>query len=88
MKKVKFAILSIAILSAGLLAYANRPCQVCTGAPNYYFSNSGYSPAGTFGVDYYCSQSSNNCTYTLIGGSYIYCRLGTYNAIGNKAKEK
>ncbi len=68
MKKIKWSILTFAILFSIGGAFASRPNALVSGL--YYFNGSGYSPVGQLGVTYVCVTSSNICTYTLSGGVY------------------
>jgi len=68
MKKIKWTILTIAILFSIGGAFASRPHALVSGL--YYYDGSGYMPAGQLGVTYVCETSSNICTYTYSGGVY------------------
>jgi hypothetical protein len=68
MKKIKWTILTLAILSSIGGAFATRPHALVSGL--YYFNGEGYLPAGTLGITYVCETSSNICTYTYSGGVY------------------
>ena len=87
MRKIKLAILSIAIILATAMAFVTRPRYDCTQVQNYYYTNGNYLPAGTFGENYYCSQSGNVCTYTLIQGTYVNCRNCTFVCLGTEKYE-
>jgi hypothetical protein len=81
MKKTKWIILSMAIVMAISTAFITRPCQSCMGVPLYYLDGGGgYSPAGTFGVNYYC-VSGDVCTYYLNNNVYTPCQSGGYTPI-------
>ena len=88
MKKLRLAIVTLAIIFGMISAFATRSRQSCTMVPNYYWNGTGYSPAGALGQDYYCAQSGDNCTYTIIGGNYVYCQLGTYISLHIKGTKK
>ncbi len=60
--KIKWTILTFAILFSIGSAFATRPRALST---LYYYNGSGYVPAGTLGVNYVCETSPNVCTYTL-----------------------
>jgi hypothetical protein len=79
MKRIKWTIMTLIIsLSVGG-ALATAPQHDCRTDPQYYLTGGGYMPAGTFGVNYLCDASSNNCTYTTDGfGNYYPCRSGNY----------
>ena len=68
MKKIKWTILTFAILLSVGGAFASRPHALQNGL--YYYTGSGYMPAGQMGVNYVCESSSNICTYTLSSGVY------------------
>lgn len=79
--KIKWTILTLAILFSIGSAFATRP-RAAFGTL-YYWTGSGYAPAGTLGVNYVCETSSNVCTYTLSGGVYTpYQTLSNYTRIG------
>jgi hypothetical protein len=68
MKKIKWTILTFAILFSIGGAFASRPHTLQSGL--YYFNGSQYMPAGTMGVSYVCETSTNICTYSFSGGVY------------------
>lgn len=80
MKKIKWTILTFAILCSIGGAFASRPHTLQSGL--YYFNGSGYMPAGTLGVTYVCESSPNTCTYYLSGGVYMpYQTASAYTPI-------
>jgi hypothetical protein len=81
-KKLKFTIMSLAVLVSVVGAFATRPRFDCTGVPNYYFDGASYKPAGRYGTDYLCIGSSGNCTYVFNGSGYSPCRVGAYTPLG------
>ena len=88
MKKAKWIILSMAVVMAVTTAFVTRPCQSCMGVPLYYLSGpNSYSPAGTFGKDYYCG-AGNVCTYYLNNNVYTPCQSGAYIIIEANRKKK
>ena len=81
MNKIKWTILTFAILFSIGSAFATRPHALM--GTIYYWTGSGYAPAGTEGVNYVCETSSNTCTYTYSNGQYIpYVNGATYTSIG------
>jgi uncharacterized protein DUF6520 len=79
--KIKWTILTLAILFSIGSAFATRPRA--NFGTLYYYNGSGYLPAGTFGVNYVCETSSNVCTYTFSGGVYTpYQTSANYTPIG------
>jgi hypothetical protein len=80
MKKIKWTILTLAILSSIGGAFASRPHALQSGL--YYYNGSGYMPAGTMGLTYVCESSTNVCTYTYSQGVYTpYQIASTYTPI-------
>lgn len=78
MKKMKFAIMTLAILLSIGAAFASRRSLDCRTAIQYYYNGSGYSNAGTEGVSYVCETGSSTCTYYLIGLTYTPCQAGQW----------
>ncbi len=81
MKNIKWTIMTLAILSSVGGALATRPQGDCRTQQQYIITSFGYMPAGTWGVNYLCDQSSNTCTYTFDGWNYWPCRTGDYRVI-------
>jgi hypothetical protein len=80
MKKIKWTILTFAVLLSIGSAFATRPKNF---GQLYYWTGSGYAPTGTLGVNYVCESSPNVCTYTLSGGVYTpFNTQSTYTPIG------
>jgi hypothetical protein len=80
MKKIKWAILTFAILLSIGSAFATRPHNFGT---LYYWDGSGYMPVGQLGVTYVCTSSTSTCTYTYSNGVYTpYNNNSTYTPIG------
>jgi hypothetical protein len=81
MNKIKWTILTFAILCSIGSAFATRPQAQFSSL--YYWTGSGYAPAGTLGVNYICETSSSVCTYTYSGGVYTpYETSSTYVNLG------
>jgi len=68
MKKIKWTILTFAILCSIGGAFASRPHTLQSGL--YYYNGTEYMPAGQLGVTYVCESSPNICTYTYSAGVY------------------
>lgn len=80
MKKIKIALMTIAVLLSVGGAIASRP-KTFQGV--WYYTGSGYAPAGIYGVNYVCVSSPYVCTYTKSGNNYIpYQNQGSYTKIG------
>jgi hypothetical protein len=87
MNKIKWTILTFAILLSIGSAFATRP-QANFGSL-YYWTGSGYALAGTEGENYVCESSSNICTYTYSSGVYTpYQTLSTYINLGATTPSK
>jgi hypothetical protein len=68
MNKIKWTLLTFAILISIGGAFASRPHARLSAL--YYWTGSGYMQVGQLGVTYVCETSSNVCTYTYSGGVY------------------
>jgi hypothetical protein len=85
MKKVKLALITVAIITSigGAFASKNR-CVLCEYSQQYYRFGTGYLPAGEYGYDYACWQiSGSTCTYYKPDPInqpeyYVPCRGGSY----------
>jgi hypothetical protein len=81
MKKIKWTILTFAILLSIGGAFASRPHHFQGSL--YYWNGSSYQPAGTMGVNYVCTTTTSVCTYTRSGGVYTpYMTASSYTPIG------
>ena len=82
MKKIKLIIMSLAVLLSigGAFAFRRAP-QPSQGI--YYWNSSRYMPAGTLGLNYWCSTpSANVCTYNLWLGVYSpYITAAAYTPV-------
>jgi Family of unknown function (DUF6520) len=87
MNKIKWTILTFAILFSIGSAFATRPHALGT---LYYYNGEGYLPvSGTMGVNYVCETSSDVCTYTYSGGVYTpYQTLSSYVTLGATTPSK
>jgi hypothetical protein len=86
MKRLKAIFISSVIVIAIGSAYATRPCQACIYLEQYYYTGSGYLPAGEFGTDFYCLQYGGTCTYYKprpIEQPFTYapCRAGVFTPV-------
>jgi Family of unknown function (DUF6520) len=88
MKKMKFAIMTLAVLLSIGAAFASRRSLDCRTATQYYYNGSGYSNAGTEGVSYICLTGSSTCTYYLVGLTYTPCQPGAYDPANLKRPSK
>lgn len=80
MKKIKFSLMTLAVLISIGGALASRPGNFGT---LYYWTGTTYMPAGTLGVNYVCTSSTSVCTYTLSGGVYTpFQTASTYTPVG------
>jgi hypothetical protein len=82
MNKIKWTILTFAILCSIGSAFATRPRALM--GTLYYYNGEGYLPvSGTEGVNFVCESSSNVCTYTYSNGVYTpYQTLSNYTPLG------
>jgi hypothetical protein len=89
MKKMKWTLMSLAIIISVCGAFVTRPKFDCTQLTQYYQTGGTYMPAGQYGITYICEAGSTTCTfYTLNGGiSYTPCQLGTYTPGGLTTKD-
>jgi hypothetical protein len=84
MKKIKLAMISVAIILAVGGAFATRPKVDCTSEPQFFrFGLNTYLPAGEYGMDYTCISSVGVCTYYRPApitnpNYYLPCRIGFY----------
>ena len=87
MKKIKWTILTLVILSSIGAAFATRPAKLQSGL--YYWNGSEYIPVpGTMGQTWICvSPSSAVCCYTYAFGVYTpYLSGSQYTPIGIDGK--
>ncbi|HXB08361.1 MAG TPA: hypothetical protein VNW04_14625 [Puia sp.] len=86
MKKIKWSIMSLALVFSICAAFATKPHWDCTTLPQYYFNGSGYLPVGPL---YGCMQGVSTCTYYTTNGGITYspCTIGTYNNCAGCAVE-
>jgi hypothetical protein len=82
MKRIKWTIMTLIIsLSVGG-ALATAPQHDCRTDTQYYWTGSGYMPAGVWGGNYLCDSGTDICSYTTDGfGNYTGCRNGEYRRI-------
>jgi hypothetical protein len=86
MKKIKWTIMTAAVLFSVCAAFATRPKFDCTQATQYWYNGSGYAPAGTYGENFVCTDGTGTCSYyTTNGGqTYLPCMEGTFEPIDEK----
>ena len=85
MKKIKWMIMTLAIVFSICGAFATRPHYDCRTAPQYMWNGVAYELAGTEGIDYQCTGESGTCTYTQSGQTYTACQFGSYDPIPHKS---
>jgi hypothetical protein len=84
MKKIKVAMISMAIILAVGGAFATRPDPSCADAPQFFrFGYDEYLEAGEIGSDYNCVTTVGVCTYYRPApitnpNYYLPCRNGIY----------
>ncbi|MHA4811927.1 DUF6520 family protein [Flavitalea flava] len=81
MKKIKFSLMSLAIIVSICGAFATRPSFDCRTATQYYYNGTAYIQTGTYGIGYICMAAAGvTCTYTYDSGTQTYtgCRTGNY----------
>jgi hypothetical protein len=83
MKRIKWTIMTLAIVFSVGSAFTTRLYSDTKAQSNlYYFNGTQYMPAGQFGVDYFCQSSSSICTYSRSGNTYTpYQTLSTYSPL-------
>ena len=84
MKRLKIALMATAIsLSLGGAVTVAQTTSGCELAPQYYLVANTYQPAGMYGYNYFCLQSSTICTWYRPNpvsqpNYYAPCRIGFY----------
>jgi len=83
MKKIKWTIMTLAIVFSVGSAVATRLYSDTRAQSNlYYWNGNMYVAAGQYGVVYICQSSSSVCTYSYSNGVYTpYQTLGTYSPL-------
>jgi Family of unknown function (DUF6520) len=80
MNKIKWTILTFAILISIGSAFATRPRAPLSQL--YYYNGNEYLAAGQLGVTYVCESSADVCTYTYSNGEYTpYQTLSSYTPV-------
>lgn len=75
MKKIKWTIMTIAVLFSIVSAFSFRPHPMQTGL--YYLHAGIYSPVnGTEGIGWICETSASICTYSKSGQTYTPYQTG------------
>jgi hypothetical protein len=88
MKKIKWAIMAVAILVSIGGAFATNHRLDCSFSQQYYFNGVSYIPTGHISMDYVCLNSQNVCTYVFTGGQFVACQIGQYTALNIKDRAK
>jgi hypothetical protein len=81
MKKIKFVIISTAIVCAITAAFASTRVKApCDYATQYRYYNGSYILAGEYAVDYYCVGTLGVCTWykPWPTSDWTPCKSGTY----------
>ena len=80
MKKVKWTLMSLAVIISVGGAFASRlHNQTCSGDTQYYYAGGVYTNAGKLGTNYLCDSGSGTCTYYTNDGIHYYsCVSGVY----------
>ncbi len=63
MAKIKWLLISAAVICAFAGAFASSYKAPCDSYPQYYKWLNHYYPAGTYGLDYICESGAGNCTW-------------------------
>lgn len=77
MKKIKWSIMSLAVIFSIAAAFTTKPHFDCTTWPQYYYTGSQYLPVA---LNYTCAQGIYTCTYYSTNGGLTYspCVAGVY----------
>jgi hypothetical protein len=79
MKKLKWTLMSAAVVLGIGGAFATRPHYDCSNDVQYYYAGGVYSLAGVEGVTYICAAGSGTCTYYTNDQITFYpCQVGSY----------
>jgi hypothetical protein len=85
MKRIKFSLVTMAIVAAVCCAFATAPKHdICDFEPQYYYDGSNYWPAGVYGYNFGCDDDpAITCSYYKpdpVGhpNTYATCHLGDY----------
>lgn len=84
MTKIKWLLISTAILIGVGGSFATQPDVFCESLPQYFKFGNSYLPAGQYGVNYYCYGTISTCTYYIpdpSNPSYVPCRTGSFTFI-------
>jgi hypothetical protein len=93
MKKIKFSLMSLAVVAAIASAFAMKTPDdvVCDFQTQYFWDGATYVNAGVFGHDYDCDYNESDvCTfYKPISNpnSYVPCKQGTFAIIGARKRK-
>ena len=85
MKKIKFSLMTMAVVAAVCCAFVTKsPDDPCMNEPQYYFDGISYQPAGEFGYNFDCDDDpAVTCSWYKpdpVGhpNTYASCHLGNY----------
>jgi len=82
MSKIKFCLITAAVISGVMGAFANKSKALCETQPQYYKQGTTYLPAGDYGIDYVCYSAAGTCTYYQSNpfdpNSFVPCRTGAF----------
>jgi hypothetical protein len=88
MKKIKWSIMTLAVVFSISSAFVTRPKAFsCGNDVQYYYQGGAYLMAGTYGLDFQCGPGSGTCTYYFTGVTYLPCSTGTFQNLDFKGKE-
>jgi hypothetical protein len=80
MKKIRWIMLSTAVVTAVVAAMATNSRPACSSLPQYWEYNGNFYPAGIEGYDYVCQfdHYGKTCTYYFdeASGTYKPCKYG------------
>ena len=78
MKKIKWSIMTLAVVFSICAAFATKPHWDCTYLPQYWNLGNQYLPVSPY---YACVQGSTTCTYYTLNGGITYspCTVGVYD---------
>lgn len=85
MDKIKWMLISAAVICAFAGAFASSRRSLCESYPQYYKWGNSYYPAGTYGVDYTCLSGPGDCTWyqpnPFDPNSFAPCKTGIFQFV-------
>jgi hypothetical protein len=85
MVKIKWVLISAAVIAAFAGAFASNYQIPCESMPQYFKWGNSYYPAGTYGVNYVCTNGPGNCTWYQPNpydpNSFAPCKTGTFQFV-------